>query len=371
MSLVCDLALAVGLTLSGHCVEEAKPVPVEAMPQNDPAAWSLPVAPPPPPAPPPVWPPVVIREAAPPPPPAPAPAPPPPEPPPAPAPAPAPELVPDPVAEGIKAIWSRQTGAAAMLASAPANLPAGGLLSALSPPVGATGRAGGDLGPLTPHKPAEYQSERSVSSQPVDNTRILTADRYVVGILETSINSQIGGDQTGTVIVQTARDVYGYHGRKLLLPKGSRLICDYQAPEDIGSSRLALSCKRALIAGHRAEIRNLDSLLIDQQGRAGTSGEVDNRFWERYGTAFVLTGISTAVRYATTVTQTSKGDETASAAAQSRDAGAQELSTRLGEISANVLERTMDLKPIITVPQGTRIHIRPDKDWYIAMPEGS
>lgn len=278
--------------------------------------------------------------------------------------------MPDPVAEGIKAIWSRQTGAAAMLASAPASLPAGGLLSAVSAPaLGPVGKAGGDLGPLTPHKPAEYQSERSVSSQPVDNTRILTADRYVVGILETSINSQIGGDQTGTVIVQTARDVYGYHGRKLLLPKGSRLICDYKAPEDIGSSRLALSCKRALIAGHRAEIRNLDSLLIDQQGRAGTSGEVDNRFWERYGTAFVLTGISTAVRYATTVTQTT--DKQATAAQQSRDSGAQELSTRLGEISANVLERTMDLKPIITVPQGTRIHIRPDKDWYVALPEGS
>ncbi|GAB3129061.1 TraB/TrbI/VirB10 family type IV secretion system protein [Novispirillum itersonii] len=366
MSLVCDIALAVGLTIAGHCVEATPPVPPEAMPQDDPKAWALPVVPPAPPPAPPVFPPVVIREAAPVSPPAPAPQP---EPPPAPPPPPPP--APDPVAEAIKAIWSRQGSDAMQLASAPASLPAGGLLGPMSVPAGGlTPDPGADLGPLTPRKPAEYQSERSVSSQPVDNTRIITADRYIAGIIETSINSQIGGDQTGTVVIQTARDVFGYHGRKLLLPKGTRLICDYQAPEDIGSSRIALACKRALIAGHRAEIRGLDSLLIDQQGRAGTSGEVDNRFWERYGTAFALTGISTAVRYATTVTQTTD-KQNASAATQSRDAGAQELSTRLGEISAKVLEQTMDLKPIITVPQGTRIHIRPDKDWYIAFPEAS
>lgn len=369
MSLICDLALVAGLTLGGHCTAKTPPLPVEAMPPDDPAAWALPVSPPPPPAPPPVFPPVIIREvAAPPPPPLPLPPPAPkpePEPEPDPAPATAP---PDPVAEALRARWAIASTPGMQLASAPATLPAAGLLVAPPRP---TGSGSPDLGPMTPKAPPAYQSERSVSSQPVDNSRIITADRYVIGILETSINSQIGGEDTGTVIVQTARDVYGYHGRRILLPKGTRLICDYRAPEDIGSSRIPMACRRALIAGHRAEIRNLDSLLIDQQGRVGTTGEVDSRFWERYGTAFALTGISTAVRYATTVSQTSKGDETASAAAQSRDAGAQELSTRLGEVSAKVLEQTMDLKPIITIPQGTRIHIRPDKDWYLAMPEES
>jgi len=165
------------------------------------------------------------------------------------------------------------------------------------------------------------------------------------------------------VIIQTARDVFGYHGRKVLMPKGSRLICDYEPPEDIGSSRLAITCRRVLIAGHRAEIRDLESLVSDVQGRSGTSGEVDKRFWERYGTAFLLTGISTAVRFANTFTQTTS--EEPSPTQQTTEAGSAELSNRLGEISANVLEQTLDLKPIITVPQGTRIQIRPQTDWYI------
>src|SRR3546814_7193639 len=50
------------------------------------------------------------------------------------------------------------------------------------------------------------------------------------------------------------------------------------------------------MAGYRAEILQLTTPVADAQGRGGITGDVDNRFWERYGTAFVLAGISAAVR---------------------------------------------------------------------------
>ncbi len=213
----------------------------------------------------------------------------------------------------------------------------------------------------------DYEGPRRTSSLPVDNSRILTADRYIPVQLETGINSQVGGEDTGTVVVQTTRDVFGYHSRLALLPKGSRLICNYMPPEDMGSSRLAMQCERVLIAGHRAEIRNIKSLVANAQGQLGASGEVDRRFLERYGNAFLLTGISTAVRYAAASTKSESNDGQVATAASEK--AAEELSNKFGEITANILEETLSLKPIITIPQGTRFQIRPSMDWYIAKVE--
>lgn len=165
------------------------------------------------------------------------------------------------------------------------------------------------------------------------------------------------------MILQTTRDVYGYHGRLVLAPKGSRLVCTFMAPEDMGSSQIGINCQRILMAGHRAEILNIGSNVTNQQGWLGVTGEVDNRFWQRYGNAFLLTGISTAVRYAAATTKSEDADgEVATAAAEK---ASEELSNKFGEITADMLEKTIDLKPIIRIPQGTRLQIRPATDWYI------
>ncbi len=228
-------------------------------------------------------------------------------------------------------------------------------------------------GGKTPPPLGVYQEDKRYSSFPVDNQKILTTDRVITAILETGVNSQLGNTGDGKdkgisapVILQVSRDVFGYHGKTILIPQGSRLICNYLAPDKLGLSRIGLNCKRLLLAGSRGEIFDISSPVTDPQGRDGAIGEVDNRFWEKYGTAFVLAGISTAVRVATAVTQ-KEGTSTStdSTTSQSLDAGSQELSTKLGEITAAILEQTVNLKPIITLPQGTRLQIRPMRDLYL------
>lgn len=220
-----------------------------------------------------------------------------------------------------------------------------------------------DLPPPISQK--RYDSLGQKSSLPVDNARILTADRYISGILETGLNSQLGSVTGGSVIIQTSRDVFGYHGRNILIPKGSRLICGYDSPGRQGETRIAFDCTRILMAGHRADILQLASPVGDVQGRGGVTGEVDNRFWERYGTAFILAGISASVRYASVLLTPSNPDGSQSAAGAVSEAGSQELSQKLGEITASILEETVNLKPIITIAQGTRVQVRPARDWYI------
>lgn len=360
MAGMCDLALAIGLTLGGACQQQA--LHPEPMPADEPAAWAIrPPAPKEEPKPAPPMPPVVIkqevvreviREV---------PAPTPPAPPPPPPPGP------DPVAEAVRISYAGRAARNASQAaiSAPSELDDDGDIRPGSMPVlpGVVGQEG-----------TGYQEKSVTSSQPVDNSRIITTDRYIPGILETGINTQLDGSVGGPVVIQVTRDVYGYHGRNILVPKGSRLVCGNKTLEKVGSSRAPFRCSRVLLGESRAEIIGIKANVTDVQGALGVSGDVDNRFFERYGTAFILAGISAAVRAASASSQSTSTTSTASATGSSStynsggalSTGGQELSQRLGEITAATLEQTLNLTPILKVAQGTRVVVRPDTDWYIA-----
>ena len=168
----------------------------------------------------------------------------------------------------------------------------------------------------------------------VDNEDILTTDRYIAGHLETAINTELDG----TAIIQTSGDVFGYHGRRKLIPKGSRIECEYTSPKKIGQSRVELNCNRLFIHGHKRKTYEVSGTVSDVQGRVGITGDVDNRFLESYGSASAT--VRTAVREA-----------------------CEEVSTRCAEITVAILEKLIELRPIINIPQGTRVQVRPADDW--------
>lgn len=369
MSWMCDLALIAGLTFSGACPPAST---AEPMPADDPAAWShKPEPPPPPPAPPPppVMPPVVIekiiiREVA-----APAPEPAPP--------AGAPET--DHFAEAVQASYRRRS-------AIPNDWPSVAVPASL-PQIGATTVGGGPVAPVMPLDLAAtvkvpgtsaYEEKSITSTGPVDNSRIITTDRTISGIAEDGVNTQLDGATNGSLVIQVDRDVFGYHGRNILIPKGSRLVCGYRSLDKVGMTRSSWRCGRLLAGGSRYEILGMKANVGDVQGHLGVSGEVDNRLWETYGTAVFLAGISTAVRAATAQTGTTSSSSTATATGSTStysgsggalSAGGQELSQRFGEISAAALQRTINLNPILRTFQGQRVTLRPDTDWYIVKVE--
>lgn len=347
---LCDVLVALGLSFGGLCGPQA-PERMPALPANDQAAWNFkpepPAPPPPPPAP--AMPPVVIER--------PVPAPPPP-------PAPAVAQPPNPYRLALAATLSRRTGGGYQLA------PGSNAESIITNSVPAAGIQNVSLSPPPPSTQEKYHHDSRVSGLPVDSSRILTTDRYISVIFETGVNSQIESKNGGQVVLQVSRDVFGYHGRNLLVPKGSRMVCDYSSPRRQGDTRLSFNCSRILMAEYRSEILQLAAPVADVQGRGGVTGDVDNRFWERYGTAFILAGISAGVRLATavgtqTTTTTTATTTTGSTTSAIADKGSQELSQKFGEIAASDLERNINLMPIITISQGMRAQIRPAQDWYI------
>jgi type IV secretion system protein VirB10 len=359
MSALCDIALVFGLTLGGTCQPGAPAT--DPMPANDPAAWAYrdpaPKPEPPKPQPAPNFPPIVIkqevvREAA---------------PPPAPPPV---AKVKEPSAVELalrsafrdRAAGGSSWGEVAVPASfgGAAGVSPGLAAPALVPsPLDLAGVAGVKGEP-------KYEAVGIQSTLPVDNERIVAADRYITGILETGINTQLDGTSGSTLVIQTTRDIFGYHGRNILVPKGSRLLCEYQSPEKLGETRAAVRCGRVLLGETRAEIFGIKANVTDAQGYLGVSGEVDTRFMERFGTAFILAGISATVRSATA---SSRSLELLADKSDALSTGGEELSKNLGNIAATSLEQTINLAPILKVAQGTRIQIRPAEDWYIAKVE--
>lgn len=360
MSAICDVLLALSLTLGGICTDKG-PAVTPVLPSDEKEAWAIKAPKPEPPPAPPAMPPIVIEKTV--------AAPPLPPPPPAPAPTPAPQ--PNPYRLALQVSLSQRwqprgqwTAPEWTTGQVPGGDDSDGTVGSLVPPGSVP------LGMPEPATQERYLADARTSGLPVDNSRIFTADRYISGIVEVGVNSQINSQQGGSVIVQVSRDAFGYHNRNVLVPKGSRLICDYSSPRKQGETRLAFNCTRILMAGYRAEILQLTTPVADAQGRGGVTGDVDNRFWERYGTAFVLAGISAAVRLGSaagtqTSTTTTSTTTTGSTTAAIADKGAQELSQKFGEIAANDLERAVNLVPIITLRQGMRVQIRPTQDWYI------
>ena len=345
MSAWCDTVTALNLTLGVFCqpVEEVQPL---VLPVDDPSTWDYKVEKPQvlPPAP--RFPPVIIEAAPPPPPPA----------------APKPRRIvkakpsgPDPYKLALEQSLAASRGA---VSSQTINF----TTSSASPDLGSFTAPSGPLSSSSPNTQDRYQDAGKVSGMPVDNARILAADRYIHGTIENGYHSQISG---GEVIIQVSGDVFGYHGTNILIPKGSRMLCKDGGALKGGESRASFACYRIFMGGYRSEITQLKATVSDAQARLGVSDRYDPRFFEKYGTAFILTGISTAVRLATAAA--SSANQT-SAVGSVTDKGAEELSTKLGEITASILEQTVNLSPIVTISQGKQVVIRPGQDWYISKP---
>ena len=190
------------------------------------------------------------------------------------------------------------------------------------------------------------------STFPVDRSRILTADMRIGAILEDNINSQIAG----RVIVIIDRDILSPNGRFILLPAYTRVICGYEGLEQTGDTRLPLVCTRA-IRPDGVSLLLTDSIASDQMGRTGLIGKVDNRTFERYGAAFIISGISALGQNSVQPNQSPWVQNSVNI-----------FSNNLSQVTLDAIKKNVDLRPIISIAAGTRIQIIPQTDIVFRKP---
>lgn len=119
----------------------------------------------------------------------------------------------------------------------------------------------------------------------------------IAAVLETALDST----RTGAVRALVSRDVKGFDGSRVLIPRGSRLYGEYSAEVSAGQNRALIRWAR--LTRPDGVIMDLDSPAADPLGRAGVRGKVDSHFFARFGGAILQSvldiGVGIATRKAT------------------------------------------------------------------------
>lgn len=169
---------------------------------------------------------------------------------------------------------------------------------------------------------------------------VVTQGAVISAVLETGINS----DLPGFVRAVVSRDISGFDGSTVLIPRGSKLIGEYKSGVAVGQSRAFVIWSR-LITPRGVSIQ-LASPAADRLGRGGLDGETNTHFIHRFGAAILLSVISAGLD--------SLANQGASSGVNAIVIGTPQQATNVATVA---LQRDIDIPPTITVPQGKSIRV--------------
>jgi type IV secretory pathway VirB10-like protein len=112
----------------------------------------------------------------------------------------------------------------------------------------------------------------------------------IPAVLETAINSDLPGFTRAVV----SRDVMNFDGKTVLIPRGSRLIGQYKSGVAMGASRVFVIWTR-VIRPDGVSVQ-IGSPGTDALGRGGMGGDVDRRFFQRFGGSILLSVLNVGLQ---------------------------------------------------------------------------
>ncbi|MEP9356815.1 type IV secretion system protein VirB10 [Xanthobacter sp. KR7-65] len=157
-------------------------------------------------------------------------------------------------------------------------------------------------------------------------------------ILETALSS----DQPGFTSCVINRDVLSDSGRVVLMEKGTQIVGEYRGGLRRGQARLFVLWNRAKTP--KGVIITLASPATDALGRAGMDGYVDTHWWERFGSALLLSIVSDAAQLAQTQLQ-------------QNDIQVQNTTNAGQQAAAIAVEQSINIPPTLLKHQGELVSI--------------
>lgn len=137
------------------------------------------------------------------------------------------------------------------------------------------------------------QGERVTATTFQNPSTTIPLGTVIQAVLETALDSNHAGFARAVV----SKDVFGFDGTQILVPRGSRLVGDYKADLGAGQDRALIQWKRLMRPD--GVMIDLDSPSADPLGRAGIKGKVDGHFLERFGGAILQSTLDIGVQLAT------------------------------------------------------------------------
>ncbi len=162
---------------------------------------------------------------------------------------------------------------------------------------------------------------------------LIVAGASLPCILQTAMDTSTAG----FVSCLVPKDVYSDNGSVVLMEKGSKVLGEYRSGLRQGQTRLFVLWTRAVTPAGVAI--NLGSPASDALGRAGFDGELDTFFWQRFGSALLLSVV----------------DDATTAAAQHGNTGT--INNVPSNTASVALQNSINIPPALKKPQGSEVAI--------------
>ncbi len=172
----------------------------------------------------------------------------------------------------------------------------------------------------------------------------------IPGVLITGINTDLPGD----IQARVTENIYdSLTGKKLLIPQGSILIASYNASISFAQSRVQIAWNTLIRPdGYQLSLGNMNG--VDAQGYSGTKGKVDEHLFQYVKAAGIISAFTIV------------NGEFAQAVAGTTNQSLQNLMTAnqgvVNQLGANIIDRTLNIQPTLTVKSGTKINIMLNKN---------
>jgi type IV secretion system protein VirB10 len=172
-------------------------------------------------------------------------------------------------------------------------------------------------------------------------------DRRFIVAQGTSIPCILGtamqSDQPGFVSCVIPRDVLSDNGQVVLMEKGTQVVGEYRGGLNQGQTRLHVLWGRAKTP--TGVVVTLGSAATDGLGRAGVGGAIDNHWWERFGSALLLSVVADGSAAGTATLKNRAGID----AQQTGHSGSQ--------AAGIAVEQSASIKPTLHKNQGEMVSI--------------
>jgi type IV secretion system protein VirB10 len=168
----------------------------------------------------------------------------------------------------------------------------------------------------------------------------ITQGTLISAVLETALNSDLPGYARALV----TQDVRGFDGRKVLIPRYSRLIGQYKSGIATGQKRAYVVWSR-LLRPDGVSVQ-LGSPGVDFGGQAGVTGKVYNHYLERYGSAVVLSVLTGLASTSNNAVVLSTGNSAAAVATQHDGQIPPTIKVPAGAPIRVFLARDLDFSPV-------------------------
>lgn len=209
-------------------------------------------------------------------------------------------------------------------------------------------------------------AEKAIATGLNNLNMTIAQGKIINAVLETAVNT----DLPGVLRAIVSRDTYAETGRDVLIPKGSRLIGTYNTGVVRGQNRVMIVWTR-LIRPDGVDIM-IGSPGIDELGRAGITGIVDNKLYDIFSAAILTTMISIGAAVASDAvlpvdsgtsssTTTNPNGNTTTTSTPAQQAAASAVSD-FGSTAKEVVQRIVDIRPTITIDQGTLVNVFVNRD---------